>query len=93
MKDDMTKTSLKGVIVLLIIFCIWIIVSNTRKSKELEKLNDDKIEQLTRKVDSLGSEIFILNTNIMRYEIAVEMLEDENPKAASEFYKRLSMTE
>jgi hypothetical protein len=43
--------------------------------------------------DSLKNETFILETNVTRYEIALEMLEDENPTAASEFNKRLSMTE
>jgi hypothetical protein len=39
------------------------------------------------------SELFVLETQLNRYQIALEMLEDENSPAASEFNKRLSMTE
>lgn len=93
MKDDMTNNSLRGVIVLLVIFSIWVVLTNTKKTFETNKKHSLEIESLNRKVDSLGSEIFILNTNVMRYEIALEMLEEENPSAASEFNKALSNTE
>ena len=48
---------------------------------------------LEYRVDSIKSEIFVLETQLNRYQIALEMLEDENHQAASEFNKRLSMTE
>jgi hypothetical protein len=48
---------------------------------------------LEYRVDSIKSEIFVLETQLNRYQIALEMLEDENYQAASEFNKRLSMTE
>jgi len=50
-------------------------------------------DTLEYRVDSIKSEIFILETQLNRYQIALEMLEDENYQAASEFNKRLSMTE
>jgi IS30 family transposase len=52
-----------------------------------------EIDTLEYRVDSIKSEIFVLETQLNRYEIALEMLEDENHQAASEFNKRLSMTE
>jgi hypothetical protein len=50
-------------------------------------------DYLEYRVDSIKGEIFVLETQLNRYQIALEMLEDENPTAASEFNKRLSMTE
>ncbi len=52
-----------------------------------------EIDTLEYRVDSIKSEMFILSTEVDRYRIALEMLEDENPTAASEFNKRLSMIE
>lgn len=52
-----------------------------------------EIDTLEYRVDSIKGEMFILETEVTRYRIALEMLENENPKAASEFNKRLSMTE
>jgi hypothetical protein len=50
-------------------------------------------DTLEYRVDSIKSELFVLETQLNRYQIALEMLEDENYQAASEFNKRLSMTE
>ena len=50
-------------------------------------------DTLEYRVDSIRSELFVLETQLNRYQIALEMLEDENHQAASEFNKRLSMTE
>jgi hypothetical protein len=50
-------------------------------------------DTLKYRVDSIKSELFILETQLNRYQIALEMLEDENHQAASEFNKRLAMTE
>ena len=52
-----------------------------------------EVDTLEYRVDSIKSEMFVLETELNRYQIALEMLEDENPTAASEFNKRLSMTE
>lgn len=52
-----------------------------------------EVDTLEYRVDSIRSEIFVLETELNRYQIALEMLEDENSPAASEFNKRLSMTE
>ena len=52
-----------------------------------------EVDTLEYRVDSIKSELFVLETQLNRYQIALEMLEDENHQAASEFNKRLSMTE
>lgn len=64
-----------------------------------KSLNDDlnlanfQIDTLEYRVDSIKSEMFPLETEVNRYRIALEMLENEDFKCASEFNKRLSMTE
>ena len=66
----------------------------------LNKIVNDEVDlcnfeadTLEYRVDSIKSELFVLETQLNRYQIALEMLEDENSPAASEFNKRLSMTE
>ena len=60
-----------------------------------DELNMTKYQMgtLEFRVDSIRGEIFVLETQLTRYQIALEMLEDENYEAASEFNKRLSLTE
>ena len=41
-----------------------------------------KAEQLQSKVDSLQSENFILQTQLGRYELTLDYLQEVNPKAA-----------
>ena len=63
------------------------------QQKELAKLRaDKKIEvvvggdiQKAELVDSLQSELFVKETMIGRYEVALELLKEQNPKAADEF--------
>ena len=52
-----------------------------------------EVDTLEYRVDSIKSELFMYETELNRYHIALEMLEDENSQAASEFNKHLSMTE
>jgi len=41
-----------------------------------------KVEQLQAQVDSLQSENFILQTQLGRYELTLDYLQEVNPKAA-----------
>jgi peptidoglycan hydrolase CwlO-like protein len=100
MTQEMTINTLKGTTVLLVIFIIWMVTTNSRNyfenKRNYQKTVDSLSNQITivsERADSLSSEIFIYETNLNRYQIALEMLENENPEAASEFNKRLSMTE
>lgn len=85
MKDTITNTSLRGIIVLLVIFSIWIVVSNTRNVSEMEDYNSKKIDSLTKKVDSLQQEIFVYNLNLMRYDYALDLLKEEDSSTARKF--------
>jgi hypothetical protein len=93
MSESMSTKSLKVSIVILGLLLIWEIVMSSKQQKLYEQQSQAKYDSLVSVVDSLNSELFILNTNLTRYEIALEMLEDEDPKSSSEFYKRLSLTE
>ena len=63
------------------------------QQKELAKLRgEQKIEvvvggdiEKTNTIDSLNSELFILQTQIGRYELSLEHLYEINPKAGKEF--------
>lgn len=68
-------------------------IYNLEQSQSVCDSLQTKLLEVETFADSLKMETFILETDRTRYEIALEMLEDENPTAASEFNKRLSMTE
>ena len=48
-------------------------------------MNSKPIVEKDEVIDSLYSEIFIQQTIVGRYEIALEMLKESNPKAAEEY--------
>lgn len=64
------------------------------QQKELSKLRSEQIkvynvpaavDSLQSTIDSLNSEVFILQTQIGRYELSLEHLDEVNPKAGKEF--------
>lgn len=74
---------MKNTIVLIIgviILCFWA-VSTRNKSIEYKK----QVEVLTQTKDSLAAENFILKTQIGRYELTLDYLNEANPKAALQF--------
>jgi hypothetical protein len=83
---------LSTIIVILLIAVMTQLYLNSKVNDELNQANF-QIDTLEYRVDSIKSEIFVLETQLNRYQIALEMLEDENHQAASEFNKRLSLTE
>ncbi len=100
MAQEMTINTLKGTTVLLVTFIIWMVTTNSRNYFENKRNYQKTVDSLSNQItmvsemaDSLGDEIFIYETNLNRYQIALEMLENEDPVAAREFNKRLSMTE
>jgi hypothetical protein len=100
MTQETIINTLKGTIVLLVIFIIWVVTTNSRNYFENKRIYQKTLDSLSNQIiivseraDSLGGEIFIYETQLNRYQIALEMLENEDPDAAIEFNKRLSMTE
>lgn len=52
-----------------------------KESKEYKA----KVDSLEHKVDSLNYELFPIQTELTRYQIAYEIFTERNPKAASEY--------
>ena len=53
--------------------------------RELKVMNSKPIVEKDEVIDSLTSELFIQQTIVGRYEIALEMLKEKNPKAGEEY--------
>lgn len=85
------EKKLMGVIVLLLLSLIWstVMLSN---SVGAMKEKDTQINQLTKQVDSLEVlsdslkvELFPVEVQLGRYQVAYELFLERNPKAASQF--------
>jgi hypothetical protein len=85
------EKKMMGVIVLLLLSLIWstVMLSN---SVEAMKEKDTQINQLTKQVDSLEVlsdslkvELFPVEVQLGRYQVAYELFLERNPKAASQF--------
>ena len=64
------------------------------QNEQLTKLESEQVkvynvplavDSLQNIIDSLNSEVFILQTQIGRYELSLEHLDEVNPKAGKEF--------
>lgn len=82
--------TIKNAIILLVMTSILCLVFmylkndikvNTAQIRVFEK----NIDSLTKEVDSLNHEIFHKQLTIGRYEMALELLKEDNPKAYQEF--------
>lgn len=57
---------------------------NKEFSKKIIEINKQK-DSLSRACDSLSDEVFMQSTIVGRYEITLDYLKTENPKAAEQF--------
>ncbi len=73
-----------AVSVLLICFLQQKELSKLRAEQKIEVVVGGDIEK-AQTIDSLQSELFVQHTINMRYEMALEMLKEENPKAAEAY--------
>ena len=73
-----------AVSVLLICFLQQKELSKLRAEQKIEVLMGGDIQK-AQSIDSLQSELFVQHTINMRYEMALEMLKEENPSAAEAF--------
>lgn len=77
-----------------------VLVLSYFQNQEIKRLREEKlptnyiraIQSLEAERDSLNGELFIEQTNIGRYEVALDMLKESNPKAAEE-YERILTTQ
>ena len=73
-----------AVSVLLICFLQQRELSKLRAEQKMEVVVGGDIQK-AQTIDSLQSELFVQQTIVMRHEIALEMLKEENPKAAEAY--------
>ncbi len=78
-----TETRLKSAFVLSILTSIWLIVM-WNNSIITVKEQKNTIDSLTNISDSLRDESFIHFVEASRYEMALEIYKDKNPKAVEE---------
>jgi hypothetical protein len=78
-----TETKLRAGLVLSILTSLWLTImwNNSIITVNQQK---NKIDSLTNIFDSLHDESFIHFTEASRYEIALELYKDINPKAVEE---------
>ena len=78
-----TETKLRGGLVLTILVLLWLTVM---WSNDVATIKEQKntIDSLTNLSDSLRDESFIHFVEAGRYEIALEIYKDKNPKAVEE---------
>jgi hypothetical protein len=78
-----TETKLKSAFVLSILTSLWLTVM-WNNSINTVKEQKNTIDSLTNISDSLRDESFIHFVEASRYEIALEIYKDKNPKAVEE---------
>jgi hypothetical protein len=78
-----TETKLRGGLVLSILILLW---STVMWNNDIITINNQKqtIDSLTNTSDSLRDESFIHFVEASRYEMALEIYKDKNPKAVEE---------
>lgn len=74
--------------IVIIIYLVYFVEVETPQ-KEIEFIQGGDIQK-AQMIDSLSSEIFILNIQINRYELTLEHLKETHPEAAKEFERFLS---
>jgi uncharacterized coiled-coil protein SlyX len=84
--------SIKNAIALLIIVIILVgaMLFITYKIGERNKFYNHNALNQEKTIDSLNSELFILQTQVARYEITLDLLEEQDKLAADKFKKILS---
>jgi hypothetical protein len=78
-----TETKLRGGLVLTILVLLWLTVMWSNGVTTIKE-QKNTIDSLTNLSDSLRDESFIHFVEAGRYEIALEIYKDKNPKAVEE---------
>lgn len=77
------NTWVKPLIVIVAVSGLCSLAVSNRTESEMKKLEFTN-QKLQNESDSLRSEIFILQTEIGRYEMGVEIFKERNPKGAQQ---------
>lgn len=96
----MVDKSVRFLVVILSTFSIWVVVTNVRNVSKIQRDNKIVVDSLIKSVDSIrylkdsiNNDLFIQTTIVTRYEIALEMLREEDSLSAVKFEEKLSNTE
>jgi len=80
----LTEKKLRTYFVISLLFLLWFGLIILGKNIELKEKNI-KIEELTKKADSLYNENLPCQIELGRYEVALSILKEENPEAAAQY--------
>ena len=89
--DSMSNKSLRIVIVLLSLTLIWVSIKWTQEKQSLEPMKTELIktkeslDSLQIVSDSLYNELFPVQVELGRFQVAYEIFMERNPKAASQY--------
>ena len=89
--DTMSEKSLRAVIVVLGLLLIWSAVMLANKSEQYNRQEiivkdlQKQVDSLQVRSDSLYWELFPVQVELGRYEIAYEIFTERNPKAAQQY--------
>lgn len=82
--NNMSERTLRTYLVISILINLWLFLL-WNKSNMDNNICKTQINSLNQTNDSLNSELFPLQVELGRYEIAHEIFMERNPKAASQF--------
>jgi septal ring factor EnvC (AmiA/AmiB activator) len=60
-------------------------IDNPKPINKEKVAYEDSIAKLNNQIDSLNRELFVTETQITRYEVTLELLKEDNKKAAEKF--------
>lgn len=89
--DTMSEKSLRAVIVVFGLLLIWSAVLLANKSEQYKRQEiivkdlQKQVDSLQVRSDSLYDELFPIQVELGRYEVAYEIFMERNPKAAHQY--------
>lgn len=84
----MTNTSLRISLVIISLLLIWQSTLNIKNRVQTQTVNNE-CDSLKTIVDSLKNEAFIYSMDAARYEVALEILKEQDSLAAAKYEKIL----
>lgn len=93
----MKENTLRFLVVILTLFSIWVVLQNSSERFKINKANEkeisllrDTITILQKQKDSLYWELFPTQIELGRYQVALDIFLEENPKAAEQYSEIIS---
>ena len=89
--DTMSNKSLRVMIVLLSILLIWVSLLFSKEKQSIEPLKKEllntrnSLDSVQKVSDSLYNELFPVQIELGRYQVAYGIFMERNPKAASQY--------